>query len=144
MITERIAPFVRLIRQLDITNLTNVAVNVKIFFHGNNSHSFFSSLNWSNALSASRTFRSKNSVKIINAVDFVVKVHSEGHSVEAVVAHTASKATRMISLAHGLQNHFHDEVAADAALFGRLLKAGVQIILLAVHLAVDVIKGLPS
>lgn len=41
-------------------------------------------------------------------------------------------------------NHLHDKMAANGALFGSLLKAAVQIVLLTIHLAVDIIKGLAT
>lgn len=62
---------------------------------------------------------------VVDAVDLVVDVHGEGDAIQAIVADAASEATWMVALAHRLQYHFHDEVAADGALFCCLLEAGV-------------------
>lgn len=40
--------------------------------------------------------------------------------------------------------HLHDEVATDGTLLCCLLEAGVEVVLLAVHLAVHVVEGLAS
>lgn len=41
---------------------------------------------------------------IVDAVDFVVDVYSEGHAVQTLVAHAAAEAARVVRLAHGLQD----------------------------------------
>ena len=43
-------------------------------------------------------------MKVVDAVDLVVEVDGEGHPVEAVVAHAAAEAARVVKVAHGLKN----------------------------------------
>ena len=43
-------------------------------------------------------------VEVVNAVDFVVKINSEGNAVQAVVTNTTSETSRVIVIAHGLKN----------------------------------------
>ena len=43
-------------------------------------------------------------VEIVDAVDLVVEVDSEGYSVEALVANAATKTSGMVIIAHGLEN----------------------------------------
>lgn len=100
--TQRIAPLVRLISQLHLTDLANVTINMKVLFHRHNSHCFFGALDWSYSFTTSCAFRSKNSVKVVNAVDFVVKVDGEGHSIKTFVADAAAKASWVVRLAHSL------------------------------------------
>lgn len=45
---------------------------------------------------ATGTFRGEEMVVVVDAVNFVVNVHREGHSVEAFVAHATAEATGMI------------------------------------------------
>lgn len=48
------------------------------------------------------TFGRKHAVIVVDAIDLVVSVHSEWHSVQAFVADAAPEASRMVRLAHGL------------------------------------------
>ena len=43
-------------------------------------------------------------VEIVDAVDLVVEVDSEGNSVEALVTNAATKTSGMVIIAHGLEN----------------------------------------
>ena len=43
-------------------------------------------------------------VKVVNAVNLIVKVDSEGNSVETLITDTASKTSGVIVIAHGLKN----------------------------------------
>ena len=64
-------------------------------------------------------------MEVVDAVDLVVEVDGEGDAVEAVVADAAAEAPGVVGVAHRLQDHLHDEVAADAALLRGLLEARV-------------------
>ena len=64
-------------------------------------------------------------MKVINAIDLVVEVDGEGLSVQTLVAHAASETTRMVSVAHGLEDHLHDQVAANAAFLRGLLETRI-------------------
>jgi len=144
MLAKWIAPLVRLVSQLHLAHLAHVAVNVEIFLHGNNPDCLLSTLYRGDTLATRSTFGSKNSVEVIDAVDLVVKVNCKGNTVQAVVADTAAEAARMISLPDGLKDTLHDEVPTDLALLRGLLEARVQVVLLAVHLAVDIVESLPT
>jgi hypothetical protein len=43
-------------------------------------------------------------VKVVDAVDLVVKIDGEGDAVQALIAHAAAEATGMVRLAHRLQD----------------------------------------
>ena len=144
VLPKRVTPLVRLVGQLHITHLAHVAVHVEVFLHGNHSYGFLGALHRRDSLTTTRAFGRKDPVKVVNAVDFVVKVHSEGDAVQAVVTHTAAEAARVKSFAECLEDALHDEVAADLALLRSLLESRVEVVLLAVDLPVHVVEGLAS
>ncbi len=43
-------------------------------------------------------------MEIVDAVDLVVEVDSEGNSVQALVANAASETSGVVIIAHGLEN----------------------------------------
>ena len=43
-------------------------------------------------------------MEVIDAIDLVVKVHGEGYPIQTVVADAAAEATRVVGVAHGLQD----------------------------------------
>ena len=43
-------------------------------------------------------------MKVVNAVNLIVEVDSEGYSVETLITDTTSKASGVIVIAHGLEN----------------------------------------
>ena len=64
-------------------------------------------------------------MKVIDAIDFVIEVHGEGNSVQALVANATPEAAGVVEIAHLLQNHFHDQMPANGTFFRRLLKARI-------------------
>ncbi len=83
-------------------------------------------------------------VIIVDAVNLVLNIDRERHAVKALVADATPETARVVAFAHSLEDHLHDRVLADGALLGRLLEPGPQVVLLAVHLAVDVVEGLAA
>jgi len=75
---------------------------MKVFFHSYHSDSLVGALDWSNTGVANIANRSKNSMKVINAIDLVVEVNSEWNSIKTFIAHTTAKAPWMIKLTHRL------------------------------------------
>ena len=144
MLAQGVASFVRFVRQLHIADFTDVAVHVEILLHCNDPHCLFSSFNRGDTLTARRTFGSEYPVEVIDTIDFVVKVHGEGNSVQAIVAYTTTEAAGMVSFPYGLKNALHYQVSADFALLRGLLETRVKIVLFAVDLSVDVVESLAS
>lgn len=123
-----VASFVRFVGQLHATILANVTIYVEIFVHGNNAYGFLCALQtnsnypWlfpftlelphrknktayldrSDSFSTGSTLRSEHSVIIVDTVNLIVNVNSEGNTVETLVADATSKAPWMIGLPHGL------------------------------------------
>lgn len=82
---------------------------------------------------------------IVYAINLVVSVYGEWHSVQTLVADAASEAARMIRLAHRLQNlkimfviyttlneiinvntyHLHNQMTANVAFLRSLLEARI-------------------
>lgn len=124
MAVKRIAAFVWLVRQLHSTLLAYVAINMKIFIHWHDSNCFLGSLDRSDSyglsvlipnifsswfvkqltFSTTCAFWRKHTVIIVYAIYLVVSVHGEWNSVQTLVANAAAEASRMIWLAHCLQN----------------------------------------
>lgn len=48
-------------------------------------------------------------MEVVDAVDLVVEVNGERHAVQAVIAHAATKAARMVRFAHRLKNLCREE-----------------------------------
>lgn len=136
-----VAPLIRLVGQLHTAILANVAVHMKVFVHRDHSDRFLGSLNRRDSLSTRRALRREHSVVIVYTIDLIVNVDREGYAIETLVADAAPEAARVIRFAHGLQYHFHDEVAANRAFLGRLLKTGIQVILLAIDPPMNVVEG---
>lgn len=55
-------------------------------------------------LLATSTFWCKQMVIIVNAIDFIVQIHSEWNAIEAIVANATAKASGMIGFSHGMQD----------------------------------------
>lgn len=53
---------------------------------------------------ATGTFRGEEMVVVVDAINFVVNVDREGHSVEAFVAHATAEAAGVIRFAHRVQD----------------------------------------
>lgn len=81
---------------------------------------------------------------IFDAVNLVLRIYSEWHPVQALIADDTSKTSRMIRLAQGLEDHVHYKVATSKTLVGRLLKARVQKILLTIYPSVDKVESFTS
>ena len=144
VVAQGVAPLVRLVRQLHLALLADVAVHVEILLHGHHPHRLLRPLHRGDSLPAGGTLGGEDPVKVVDTVDLVVEVYSEGDSVKALIADAASEAARVESLADGLEDALHDQVAADLTLLRGLLEAAVEIVLLAVDLPVDVVESLPS
>ena len=109
--SEWVAPLVRLIRQLHVAHLADIAVDVEVFLHGDHSHRFFGSLHRCDALTTGSTLGGKNPMEVVDTVDLVVKVNGERNTVEALIADAAAEAAWMEGFSDCLQNAFHDEMA---------------------------------
>lgn len=87
----------------------------------------------------SRPRETENSlVEALNAVYLIRGVHGERYTVQALSANDAGEARRMIRLAGGPQYSIQYRSDADATLL-----QSVEIVLLAVRLAVQRVEGLP-
>lgn len=78
---QGVTAFVWLICQLHPTVLTYIAINVEILVHGNYTNRLFSTLHWSDSLPTGRTLGCKHPMIIVNTIDFVVNIHSEGNTI---------------------------------------------------------------
>ena len=83
-------------------------------------------------------------MKVINTVNFVVKVHGEGNTVKALVADAAAETTRVERLADRLENALHDQVTAYPTFLRGLLETGVEVVFLAVDLPIDIVERLST
>ena len=86
------------------TYLTDVAIYVKVLLHSDDSDSVRRSLHGSDSVPTGGAFGSENFVKVVDAVDLVVKVNGEGNSVQALIANGTSEATRMVRVPHRLKD----------------------------------------
>ena len=144
MVSQGVTPLVWLVSQLHLALLAHVAVHMEVLLHGHHPHRLLCPLHRRDALPARGALWSEDPVEVVDTVDLVVEVYSEGDSVKALIADAASEAARVESLADGLEDALHDQVAADLTLLRGLLEAAVEIVLLAVDLPVDVVESLPS
>ena len=90
---------------------------------------------WHDGLLAHRAAGSKPPVEVLNAVDVVGSVHSEGDTIQALGAHHTGEAVGMVGLASGSQYSVQDWLEAFTALFKK-----VQIICLTQRLAIHSIE----
>lgn len=102
VIVQWIAAFVGFICQLNSAVLAMVTIHMEVFVHGHHPHSLLGTLYWGYSLATCCTLGRIHSVIVGDAVDLVVYVDGEGDSIQAVIAHTASEAARVIGLPHGL------------------------------------------
>ena len=86
------------------TYLTDVAIYVKVLLHGDDSDGVRRSLHGSDSVPAGGALGGENFVKVVDAVDLVVKVDGEGNSVQALIANRTSEATRMVRVPHRLKD----------------------------------------
>lgn len=76
-------------------------------------------------------------VKVLDAVDLVGCVDGERNAIQALAAHDAGEALRVVRLAGGPEDALQDRLLTHGALLER-----VQVVLLAEGLAVDRVEGL--
>ena len=143
-LTKRITALIRFISQLHVAIFTNITVNVEIFLHSNNSDSLFSALNWSDSVSTTRALGSEDPVEVIDAVDLVVEVDSEGDTIKTLIADAAAEAARVECFANGLEDTLHDQMTTDLTLLRGLLEARVEIILFTIDLSIHIVKCFAS
>ena len=144
MVPQGVTPLVWLVSQLHLALLAHVAVHVEVLLHGHHPHRLLGPLHRRDSLPTRSTFRGEDTMEVIDTVNFVVKVDSEGDAVQTIVADAAAEAARVVGFADGLEDALHDEVAADLALLRGLLEAGVEVVLLAVNLPVHVVERLAA
>ena len=144
VVAQRVTSLVRLVSQLHLALLADVAVHVEVLLHGHHPDGLLRPLHRGDPFSTRGTLGSEDPVEVVDTVDLVIKVNREGDAVQTVVTDTTSEAARVESLADGLEDALHDEVATDLTFLRGLLEAAVEIILLAVDLSVDVVEGLAS
>ena len=144
VVAQWVTSLVRLVSQLHLALLADVAVHVEVLLHGHHPHRLLRTLHRGDPLPTRGALGSEDPVEVIDTVDLVIKVDREGDPVKTVITDTTSEAARVESLADGLEDALHDEVATDLTFLGSLLEAAVEIVLLAVDLAVDVVEGLAS
>ena len=113
VVAQGVAPLVRLVRQLHLALLADVAVHVEILLHGHHPHGLLRPLHRGDPLPTRGALGSEDPVEVIDTVDLVIKVDREGDPVKTFITDTTSEAARVESLADGLQDALHDEVAAD-------------------------------
>lgn len=77
---------------------------MEILPHGNHSHCFFGPFDGGDGLAAGGAQGGEQRVVVVDAVDFGVHVDGEGDAVEADVAHAATETTRVVGLAHRLED----------------------------------------
>ena len=123
VLTKWVASLVRLVRQLHVAHLADVAVDMEVLLHGDHSHRFFGSLHRCDALTTGRTLGSKDPMEVVHTVDLVVKVNRERNAIQAFITDATTEATRMEGFSNCLQNAFHDEMAAYSTLFRGLLES---------------------
>ena len=63
-----------------------------------------SHLDGSDGLVAGGALGREDPVKVVDAVDLVVKVNGEGNAVQALIANGTSEATRMVRVPHRLKD----------------------------------------
>lgn len=80
---------------------------------------------------------------VFETVDLIFGVHSEGHSVKALITDDTAETARVVRLPEGLQDHVHDQMSTCVALVCRLLETGVQKVLFAENPPSDVVERLP-
>ena len=69
---------------------------MEVLLHGHRPDRLLRPLHRRDSLITTPAFGHKDPVKVVNAVDFVVKVYSEGDAVQAVVTHAAAEAARVL------------------------------------------------
>lgn len=100
----RVTPLIRLIRQLHSTVLTDVAVDVEVKVHGHDSHCLLCTLHRSDSFTATGTLWGVHTVVVIHAINLIIHVHGEWHSVQTLIAHTAPEAAGMVAGTHRLKD----------------------------------------
>ena len=113
VVAQGVASLVRLVSQLHLAVLADVTINVEVLLHGDYSDCLLSALHWGDALTTGSTLGSKDSMKVIDTVDLVVEVNSEGNSIKTVITDAASEAARMICLPDCLEDALHDQMTTN-------------------------------
>lgn len=88
--------------ELNITVLTDIAINMIVLILRDHSDSLITAFDGDNSGAANTTLRSIQLVIVSNTEYSIVNVDSERHSVETFVALLTPETTRMIALAHGV------------------------------------------
>lgn len=81
---------------------------------------------------------------VFDTVDLIFGVHSEGYSVEALVADHTAETAGVVRLPESLQDHVHDQMSTCVTLISRLLETRVQEVLFTENLPSNVVESLPS
>ena len=77
---------------------------MKAPIQSHDSHRLLLSWSWHDGMTTHRAARSKPPVEVINAVDLVCSVHSEGNSIQTLGADHAGETVGMIWLASSSEN----------------------------------------
>ena len=118
-----VASLVRFIRQLHVTHLADIAVDMEVLLHGDHPNSFFGPLHRCDALTTGSTLWGKNPMEVVDTVDLVVEVDRERNTVEAFIADAAAEAAWMEGFSDRLKNAFHDKMPAYSTFLRGLLKS---------------------
>lgn len=81
---------------------------------------------------------------VLDTVDLIFSVHSEGYSIKALITDDTAEAARVVRLPEGLQDHVHNQMSTCVALVSRLLETRIQEVLFTENLPSDIVESLPS
>lgn len=81
---------------------------------------------------------------VFETVDLIFSVHSEGHSIKALITDDTAETAGVVRLPEGLQDHVHDQMSTCVALVCRLLETRVQKVLFTENLPSNIVERLPS